>query len=143
MTALRSLGWLVLVILLTACDSADQQNNEDSQRFYFIESLKLVESAGSALQNQPVDAGTLPQIFDQMDNGLKLAFQVRADYLDQFDPRLSKNYQRYFIKGVETYRLGIEAADAEQQKQGLHLLSLWATFWAEAGDKIIKNMEGG
>ena len=76
-----------------------------------------------------------------MDNGLKMAFEVKAEFLDRFDPRLSKNYQRYFIKGIESYRLGIEAGDIDLQKTGLRLLGEWAGFWSEAGQSVLADMQ--
>ncbi len=141
MSAVRATAWFGLLFVLFACDSGEQPQNNESQQFYFVESIKIVESAGKQLQSQSLDADALRQIFEKMDNGLKLAFQVKVDFLDRFDPRLSKNYQRYFIKGIETFRLGIEASDAEQQKDGLRLLAQWASFWGESGEEIITKME--
>lgn len=141
MYALRSAGWLcLLVFLMAACDSDNRKDDTGSQRFYFIESLNLVESAGLRLQDQSLSAEALSEALEQMDNGLKMAFQVKAEFLDRFDPRLSKNYQRYFVKGIESYRLGIEAGDADQQKNGLKLLAQWAGFWSEAGKSILADM---
>ncbi len=133
----RSWIWLV-VILLSACspDKPDQ-----SQNFYFLESLARIENAGRQLQKPGVEADEVKQALAGMDEGIRLAFQVEAAFLDQFDPRLSKNYQRYFVKGVEAYRLGIEAGDADEQKHGLKLLSQWAAFWAEASQDITGKMQ--
>ena len=50
--------------------------------------------------------------------------------------RLGKNFQRYFIAGVENYRIGIEAGDETQQRQGLQLLARWAEFWSQEGAAI-------
>lgn len=142
MNALRSAGWLcLLVFLMAACDSDSKKDDTGSQRFYFIESLNLVESAGLRLQDQSLSAEALSGALEQMDNGLKMAFEVKAEFLDRFDPRLSKNYQRYFVKGIESYRLGIEAGDADQQKNGLKLLAQWAGFWSEAGKSILADMQ--
>ena len=142
MHAIKTVGrWFFIACLLVACDAANKQDNNASQRFYFIESLNLVESAGVRLQQQLLTAEALKKVLEQMDNGLKLAFEVKAEYLDLFDPRLSKNYQRYFVKGIESYRLGIEAGDAVEQKNGLKLLSQWAAFWAQAGESISASMQ--
>jgi hypothetical protein len=65
-----------------------------------------------------------------MDQGLKLAFQVETEFLNSLDVRLGKNYQRYFVQGVENYRLGIEAGDTAQQQLGLEQLGQWAQFWS-------------
>ncbi len=127
-----------MMLLLSAC-SPDKP--DESQQFYFGESLTLVENAGRQLQRSTVEADEIQRALADMDRGISLAFQVEAVFLDQFDPRLSKNYQRYFVKGIEAYRLGIEAGDAEQQKNGLQLLSKWAAFWAEAKDSITEKMQ--
>lgn len=139
MRLLRLPVWIWLAIsLLSACspDKPDQ-----SQQFYFTESLALVENAGRQLQKPAIEGDEVKQALEDMDEGIKLAFQVEAAFLDQFDPRLSRNYQRYFVKGIEAYRLGIEAGDADEQKNGLELLSKWAAFWAEARGKITEKMQ--
>ena len=142
MHASRLAGWLfLLVCLLAACDSNIEKDDTESQRFYFVESLNLVESAGLRLQGQSLSAEALSEALEQMDNGLKMAFEVKAEFLERFDPRLSKNYQRYFVRGIESYRLGIEAGDAEQQKNGLKLLAQWAGFWSESGKSILADMQ--
>lgn len=142
MHATRSAGWFFLLIcLLAACDSDRQKDNTESQRFYFVESLSLVESAGVQLQDPSLSAEAVSAALERMDDGLKMAFEVKAEFLDRYDPRLSKNYQRYFVKGIESYRLGIEAGDADEQKSGLRLLAQWADFWSQAGKSILTDMQ--
>jgi hypothetical protein len=77
------------------------------------------------------------QALAMLDQGLKLAFQVERKFLDELDLRLGKNFQRYFVKGVENYRVGIEAGDEAQQQEGLKLLARWAEFW-NAERKVIE-----
>ncbi len=101
----------------------------ETQKYYFVESLKLVEQAGRSLQVENKTQQDIQQALALMDEGLKLAFEVEDEFLKLLDARLGKNYQRYFVKGVEDYRLGIEAADREQQQNGLRLLAQWAEFW--------------
>jgi len=124
------LGGLVLVALL-ACSSDDDQRAR-TQSYLFLESLQQVDAGGRALQNPELDEAGLDQALATLDGGLKLAFQVERAFLDELDLRLGKNYQRYFIKGVENYRIGIEAGDQQQQLEGLRLLQQWADFWREA-----------
>lgn len=118
----------LLAILLVACSSDDEQIQQD-QKYYFLESLSQVESGGRQLQTADLDQQSLTAALARLDQGLKLAFQVDRGFLDALDLRLGKNYQRYFIKGVEDYRIGIEAGDEVQQREGLRLLSKWAEFW--------------
>lgn len=118
----------LLLSILAACTSHEDENFE-SQKFYFLESLKLVGTGGRQLQSAELDQATLTRSLATLDEGLKLAFQVERQFLDKLDLRLGKNYQRYFIKGVENYRLGIEAGDKAQQVRGLKLLQQWAAFW--------------
>lgn len=124
------LGGLILVALL-ACSSQDEQRAR-TQSYFFLESLKQVDAGGRQLQNPDLDEAGLLQALNTLDEGLKLAFQVERSYLDELDLRLGKNYQRFFIQGVENYRLGIEAGDQQQQLDGLRLLQQWADFWEEA-----------
>ena len=126
------LAWMVAVLLLlTACSESDQTSKvSETQKYYLLESLNLVEQAGRILQAKDLSQARIQQALATMDRGLKLAFQVETEFLDNLDLRLGKNYQRYFVKGVENYRLGIEAGDATQQQQGLEQLGQWAEFWS-------------
>ena len=126
-----------LIFALSACSSSDEEKVvTDGQKYYFQESLKLVEQAGKNLQRESKTQQDVQQALVTMDEGLKLAFQVRNEFLNHLDARLGKNYQRYFVKGVEDYRLGIEAGDRAQQQSGLRLLSQWADFWTTAQSAI-------
>ena len=139
---MSQLAWNVLVtafliFALSACSSSEEEKvATDTQKYYFQESLKLVEQAGKNLQRESKTQQDVQQALATMDEGLKLAFQVRNEFLTQLDARLGKNYQRYFVKGVEDYRLGIEAGDRGQQQNGLRLLSQWADFWTTAQSAI-------
>jgi hypothetical protein len=138
---MKRYAWRLLLVLLLAqlagCSSDDELPISETQAYYFIESLKQVESGGSQLQAADLDEAALLAGLDALDQGLKLAFQVERDALDRLDLRLGKNYQRYFIEGVENYRLGIEAGDREQQLKGLKLLARWGEFWGQERDTIL------
>ncbi len=143
------LKWIgLLVLLLTACsppnDDNDRQTNADvsqSQTHYFLESLNLVEQAGRQLQSDDATQTLLEQALSLMDAGMSLAFKVDSAYLNKLDVRLGKNYQRYFVEGVQTYRLGIEAGDQDDQKKGLILLSRWAKFWDDSQSVIMQKLD--
>ena len=124
------LSGLVLAALL-ACSSQDDQRAR-TQSYFFLESLKQVDAGGRQLKNPALDEAGLSQSLTTLDEGLKLAFQVERSFLDELDLRLGKNYERLFIRGVENYRLGIEAGNQQQQLDGLRLLQQWADFWNEA-----------
>jgi hypothetical protein len=132
MSRLRLFTWMVLaLLLLSACSESDETARvSETQKYYLLESLELVEQAGRALQDSGLTQAKIKQALETMDRGLKLAFQVETGFLDSLDPRLGKNYQRYFVEGVENYRLGIEAVDQTQQQRGLDQLGQWARFWA-------------
>lgn len=122
---------LVCAVLfgLSACSSSQQENFE-SQKYFFLESMKQVEVGGRQLQTPGLEREALVAALATLDQGLQLAFQVERKFLDGLDLRLGKNYQRYFIEGVENYRLGIEAGDEAQQREGLMLLQKWSQFWS-------------
>ena len=121
----------LLVFGLLACSSSTDDAAEfNSQKYYFLESLQQVETGGKQLQIAGLSNEALQQALLTLDRGLKLAFQVKREFLDELDLRLGKNYQRYFIEGVENYRIGIEAGDEVQQREGLHKLQQWAQFWS-------------
>ena len=142
MHASKPAGWFCLLLcLLAACDSDIKKDNTESQRFYFVESLNQIESAGLQLQDSSAGTEKESAALQRMDDGLKMAFEVKAEFLDRYDPRLSKNYQRYFVQGVESYRLGIEAGDVDEQKSGLRLLAQWSDFWSQAGNSILADMQ--
>ena len=122
---------LLLTLLLAACSERDGNDSvSETQKYYFLESLKLVEQAGRELQGKALTQAEITQALETMDQGLKLAFQVENEFLDTLDARLGKNFQRFFVKGVETYRLGIEAGVRGDQEAGLELLGQWAQFWS-------------
>ena len=125
-------SWLLLIaLLLSACsEKGDDKTDSETQKYYFLESLKLIEQAGRELQGRELTQAKINRALETMDQGLKLAFQVNNDFLDPLDARLGKNYQRYFVKGVETYRIGIEAADKSDQQAGMRLLGSWSDFWS-------------
>ena len=79
----------------------------------------------------------------KMDQGLQLAFKVENNFLKSLDARLGKNYQRYFVKGIETYRLGIEAGIQSDQLAGLQLLGQWAEFWSAEKKAIQAKLRSG
>lgn len=127
----------LVILALSACSSSDEKEEvTETQEYYFLESLQLVEQAGKSLQRKAKTQQDIQQALATMDRGLKLAFEVESTFLKQLDVRLSKNYQRYFVKGVEDYRLGVEASDREQQQNGLRLLSQWAEFWKAAKPRV-------
>ncbi len=121
---------LLLVVLVACSSSTDDTEVSESQSYYFLESLNQVETGGRQLRSADLNQKELTQALATLDQGLKLAFQVERKFLDGLDLRLGKNYQRYFVKGVENYRLGIEAGDESQQRDGLRLLARWAEFWS-------------
>jgi hypothetical protein len=131
-----------LLVVLAAC-SSDDETGSSSQQYYFLEALQQVEAGGRQLQVADLSQDALLQALAMLDQGLKLAFEVKREFLDQLDLRLGKNFQRYFIEGVENYRLGIEAGDAEQQREGLQLLAQWGEFWNLERDVILTRLKPG
>ncbi|MCP4979751.1 MAG: hypothetical protein GY935_04560 [Gammaproteobacteria bacterium] len=129
LTLRGSLLLCLLPIMLLACTSSTDEKSRSNQKYYFLESLKQIEAGGRQLQTANLDQAGLTAALATLDQGLMLAFQVEREFLDDLDLRLGKNYQRYLVKGVENYRLGIEAGDENQQRKGLQLLAHWAEFW--------------
>ena len=132
----------LLALLLAAC-SSDEERVARDQKYYFLESLQQVEAGGQRLRSPDLDRESMNQALAMLDQGLRLAFEVEREFLDELDLRLGKNFERYFVKGVENYRLGIEAGDEQQQREGLRLLSRWAEFWAAEQDAIRTRLESG
>ena len=132
----------LLALLLVGCWSDDEPAAKD-QKYYFLESLNQVEAGGKRLRSPDLDRESMNEALAMLDQGLRLAFEVKRDFLDELDLRLGKNFERYFIKGVENYRLGIEAGDEQQQREGLRLLSLWAEFWTAEQEAIRNRLEPG
>jgi len=117
--------------------SGTQKAVSDTQKYYFLESVKLIELAGRTLQvGGMTTQRKINEALEMMDKGLELAFQVENQFLKSLDARLGKNYQRYFVKGIETYRLGIEAGIQSDQQAGLQLLGQWAEFWSAENKAI-------
>ena len=133
----------LLLIMLLSCSSSDEDQAGGSQKYYFLESLKQIEAGGRQLQSSDLDQDELTRALATLDQGLKLAFQVEREFLNNLDLRLGKNYQRFFVKGVENYRLGIEAGDETQQRRGLQQLARWAEFWNLEGAAIEARLNPG
>jgi len=134
--------WLLALVLasLLAC-TADEPPISTEQAYFFVEALRQVENGGRQLQTAGLDEAGLKAALATLDQGLKLAFEVDPQGLDKLDLRLGKNFQRYFIAGVENYRLGIEAGDDEQQRKGLQLLMHWSEFWTQERAAILAQLE--
>ena len=124
--------------------SGTQKAKSGTQKYYFLESVKLVELAGRTLQvGGMTTQRKINEALEMMDKGLELAFQVETHFLKSLDARLGKNYQRYFVKGIETYRLGIEAGVQSDQQAGLQLLGQWAEFWSAENKAIQAKLRSG
>jgi hypothetical protein len=132
----------LLAGLLVAC-SSDEKEGAESQKYYFLEALNQVEAGGRRLQSPGLDRQAMNEALAMLDQGLRLAFEVEREYLDDLDLRLGKNFERYFVKGVENYRLGIEAGDEQQQREGLRLLARWGEFWQAEQAAIRERLEPG
>lgn len=130
----------IFSVLLFGCADDSKIEIDEAQKFLFLESLKQVETGGSMLQMASGDQVVIGKGLAVIDEGLRLAFQVRRDFLDQFDLRLGKSYERLFIQGIETYRLGLEAADLQQQQDGLQRLQQWAAFWEEVEPAVMDKL---
>ncbi len=136
------LGCALLALACVACDRPSSDARVDAeQKYFFLESLKQVEAGGRQLQGAGLDHDAVSQALAALDQGLKLGFEVKRPFLDKLDLRLGKNFERYFIEGVENYRLGIEAGDEEQQRRGLVLLQKWAEFWSAERAAILARLE--
>jgi len=123
---------------------ATQKITSGSQEHNFLESVKLVELAGRTLQSGGMKSqAEIDRALKKMDQGLQLAFQVENNFLKSLDARLGKNYQRYFVKGIETYRLGIEAGIQSDQLARLQLLGQWAEFWSAEKKAIQAKLRSG
>jgi len=133
---------LLLVFVLSACESEKIQQTEFSiQQNYFLQSIELVESAGLKLQTPELKKQDVEQAIQQMDQGLRQAFEVERKFLRKLDLRLPKFYSELFIPGVEQYRLGMETANRQQQLEGLELLSRWGQYWVQEKSNIKQKLE--
>ena len=140
----RKILWPGVMALLTlvAC-TAEEDHRFKAQSYLFLESLRQVEAGGHQLRRSDLNEAGLKQAMTLLDEGLGLAFQVERDFLNGLDLRLGKNYERWFIQGVQNYRLGFEAGDRQQQLDGQRLLQRWAEFWGEAHAAIEKKLASG
>ncbi len=137
----RFLLGLGLLALLLGCESEQMKETEFSiQQSRFMLSVELVEGAGKALQSPTLNQVDIDRSLQQLDNGLGYAFEVKKDFLQRLDVRLPKLYSEMFIHGIESYRLGVESSDRQQQLEGLNLLSQWNKFWVDEKDSIQKRL---
>jgi hypothetical protein len=136
------ISFIGLLALLSACDtSPDKPLISQVQAQFFTDSLQQITDAGEQLQQPSADAQTFESILQKMDEGLGLAYQVDVSTLNLLHEDLAKRFNRQFIKGVEEYRIGIEAGDEAIQKNGLFLLQQWTGYWQKNRDVIIKTLK--
>jgi len=143
--AARQRGWLLTALAcslaLLGCNSEKMQKTEFGiQQNLFLQSLELVEKAGSQLHSSQLDQTRIDSALAGMDSGLRQAFQVDEAFLARLHEKLPEMYLQRFIKGVEEYRLGVTAASRDQQLQGLDKLTQWSNFWAEEKTGILEKM---
>ena len=140
---LRSFFWLAVFGLLFACESEKAQETEFvRQQNYFLQAVELVESAGQILQGNGLNRPEIDQAMQRLDQGLQKAYEVRRDFLQRIDVRLPKLFPELFIKGVETYRIGVEGSDRAQQLEGLRLIRQWSQFWRAEKAGILNKLLG-
>lgn len=133
---------LLAIGLLSGCEDSAKTDTEFSiQQNLFLQSISLVEHAGSMLQNPTMTQADIDAAMLEMDKGLSQAFQVNEQFLVQLDPRLPKFYTRVFIPGVEQYRLGVEGSNKQKQLDGLNKLSQWGQYWLPLKPKVYERFK--
>ncbi len=138
---LPGLALVLLAVTLTGCETEKiQQTRLGIQQNLFLQSVELVENAGSLLQKPQLQQADIDLAMQQMDEGLRQAYQVEDSFLRMLDPGLQRQYADNFISGVETYRIGVEASSRDQQLQGLDRLGKWARFWSGNKPDIQRKM---
>ena len=140
----HSRWWLTVLacsLALWGCTSEKIEKTEFGiQQNLFLQSLELVEKAGSELQHSQLSQEHIDNALAGMDRGLRQAFQVDGNFLSRLDDRLAKMYTEQFIEGVEQYRLGVTASSREQQLRGLDKLTEWARYWQQEKSDILEKM---
>ena len=102
MTRLRFITSLFLAaLLLFGCSDEPDIEIDEAQKYLFLESLKQIETGGGMLQMASGDQVIYGKAIAVIDEGLRLAFQVRRDFLDQFDLRLGRNYRLCSSRGLK------------------------------------------
>ncbi len=134
--------FLMVVFHLSACENEPQPPVEQNiQGEFFLQSIEQVEAAGAALQKQGLTQHEINQAMQQMDMGLRQAFQVETAFLNRLDKQLARYYADFFINGVEKYRIGVESSNRQTQEQGLKLLGLWGRYWTTKKNVIRQKLE--
>ena len=128
--------------VLSGCESEKNLETERSiQKNLFLQSIAMVEHAGSLLQNPAMTQSDIDSAMREMDKGLSQAFQVNDQFLVQLDSRLPKFYTQIFIQGVELYRLGVEGADKQKQLEGLNKLNQWGQYWLKLKPEVYQRLQ--
>ena len=127
--------WLMLGLLLTACQQTAKPADFMAQREFFNSAIKQAQQAGTLLQSQP-DAQHIAQAMSQLDQAMVNANSVEPAFLQWLDQGLYQAFSAYFIKGIENYRLGVEGSDQQLQAKGIQQLQHWWSYWQQHQAKI-------
>lgn len=126
------------LLILSACEKEPILVDFKRQSSHFLQSLELAQQANQILQSNKTP---FAKAFDHLDQAMSHAFELNQIFLNELEPRLYHHYSAYFMKGIELYRLGVEAVDAKQQKQGLVLLKNWWDYWQQNQKSILQKLK--
>lgn len=130
-----------LLLALVACNGPLFPKHYEDDRAALLQSLKHIEVAGQILQTPELNEQVVEKALLEMDDGLRQAWQVSDGFLSWVDPTLRLSYHNWLVEGVENYRLGVTAADPEQQQEALKKLLQWQQFWSRNRESLLKRMQ--
>lgn len=140
---LRLIGllWFSLWVLF-GCESATNKPADyAAQKQHFVISIAQTQQAGRLLQQAVKNPQGIEKAMLLLDNTMPHAYALNESFLKWLDQGLYHAYSAFLIKGIESYRLGVEGLDKEQQAKGVKLLQRWWSYWQQNEAKINEKLK--
>ena len=134
-------GVLFAVFLcLTACSDNPFPKELVSDRYAFVDSLRLIESAGPDLLKHEAGSPQFLVAVEQLETGYKAGFRVRDVFLDYVNPEIKVAYNKYLLRGTENYVEGVREGNAVLQEKGQQQVKFWFDYWNENKTQVLAKL---
>lgn len=130
-----------LFLLIASCTSEVKPEEYQTQRTFFLNAIEQVNKAGQLLQQSKPSSTDIKQAMILLDAAMADVNSVESSFLKWLDAGLYQAFSAYLAKGIESYRLGVEFGNQEQQAKGIDALQKWWDFWQLKRPAILEKLD--